>query len=128
MPRRLGLQSVLIVCLGSIMPTAASSADLEYGISPDLPPAQAAMQSWSLQVLPYTWLPFLVGVIAVRDRTVHLDIDPIQIVDHLTPAAAYPPGWAISKRAEARSQSTTTRFMRTWVCRAISLALDPAWT
>lgn len=93
MRRCLGLQSHLIVCLGLLIPTTVRSADLDYGIPPDLPLVPSAAPAWSLQILPYAWLPFLVGDITVRGRPVHLDIDPIQVVDHLTHSGGRIPAW-----------------------------------
>ena len=51
-------------------------------------PAQAQetvspANQWRLSFTPYGWLPFLVGDTTVRGRTVAIDVDPIQVLDHL---------------------------------------------
>src|SRR5690554_5858471 len=88
-----GLQSALVACLGFMMPAAAYAADLEGGMPPDLPSVPSPAPAWSLQILPYAWLPFLVGDVTVRGRSVHLDIDPIDVLDHLTTSGGRIPAW-----------------------------------
>lgn len=56
----------------------AASADL----SPRVKPVAAASQ-WRLSFTPYGWLPFLTGEQTVKGRTVELDVDPIQVLEHL---------------------------------------------
>ena len=53
----------------------AASADLGAG-------AETANQ-WKLSFTPYGWLPWLRGEQTVKGRTVELDVDPIQVMDHL---------------------------------------------
>lgn len=43
----------------------------------------APANQWRLSFTPYGWLPFLVGDTTVRGRTVAIDVDPIQVVEHL---------------------------------------------
>ena len=88
-----GLQSALVACLGFMMPAAAYAADLEGGMPPDLPSVPSPAPAWSLQILPYAWLPFLAGDVTVRGRSVHLDIDPIDVLDHLTTSGGRIPAW-----------------------------------
>jgi hypothetical protein len=56
----------------------ATSADLGSGAEPVAPASQ-----WRLNFTPYGWLPFLTGDVAVKGRTVGLDVDPIQVLEHL---------------------------------------------
>jgi hypothetical protein len=56
----------------------ATSADLSPRVEPVAPANQ-----WRLSFTPYGWLPFLVGDTTVRGRTVALDVDPIQVIEHL---------------------------------------------
>lgn len=55
-----------------------------------LPPTA---DQWSLRVTPYGWLPFLNGDITVRGRTAKIDIDPIDVVEHLTNRGGHIPVW-----------------------------------
>jgi hypothetical protein len=56
----------------------ATSADLGSGTEPVAPASQ-----WRLNFTPYGWLPFLTGDVTVKGRTVGLDVDPIQVLEHL---------------------------------------------
>ena len=58
--------------LGTV--STAASAELGYG---------AAANRWKLSFTPYGWLPWLRGKQTVKGRTVELDVDPIQVIDHL---------------------------------------------
>lgn len=42
-----------------------------------------AANEWKLSFTPYGWLPWLRGEQTVKGRTVELDVDPIQVIDHL---------------------------------------------
>jgi len=42
-----------------------------------------ASAQWSVSVTPYGWFPFLNGDVTVRGRTVSLDVNPIQVLEHL---------------------------------------------
>ena len=56
----------------------AASADLSFGIKPVAPASH-----WRLSFTPYGWLPFLKGDQTVKGRTVELEVDPIQVIEHL---------------------------------------------
>ena len=56
----------------------AASADLGSDVKPLAPANQ-----WKLTFTPYGWLPWLRGEQTVKGRTVELDVDPIQVIDHL---------------------------------------------
>lgn len=43
----------------------------------------ASIGQWRLSFTPYAWLPWLQGEMTVKGRTVDLDVDPIQVVEHL---------------------------------------------
>jgi hypothetical protein len=60
------------------MAGAAASADLASGAE-SLAPAK----QWKLSFTPYGWLPWLRGEQTVKGRTVELDVDPIQVINHL---------------------------------------------
>ena len=72
-----GALLALFVGASAILGTAdtAASADLGAG-------AETANQ-WKLSFTPYGWLPWLRGEQTVKGRTVELDVDPIQVMDHL---------------------------------------------
>ena len=55
----------------------AASADLS-SVQPVAP-----VQQWKLSFTPYGWLPWLRGEQTVKGRTVELDVDPIQVIEHL---------------------------------------------
>jgi hypothetical protein len=42
-----------------------------------------AANDWSISFTPYGWLTFLSGGTTVKGRTADLDVDPIQVIDHL---------------------------------------------
>jgi hypothetical protein len=60
------------------MAGTAASADLGSDVKPLAPANQ-----WKLTFTPYGWLPWLRGEQTVKGRTVELDVDPIQVIDHL---------------------------------------------
>jgi hypothetical protein len=76
-----------------MMLAAAQAADLEDGIPSDQPSIPLAAPLWSLKILPYVWLPYLVGDVTVRGRSVHLDVNPIQVLEHLTTSGGRIPAW-----------------------------------
>lgn len=61
--------------------TTAFGADLGSGPLP--PPLSAPPAPWTLSFTPYAWLPFLQGDITVKGRTVNVDVDPFELLDHL---------------------------------------------
>ncbi|MDP1602686.1 MAG: hypothetical protein Q8M03_05420 [Legionella sp.] len=71
---------VLFICASAMLGAAGTAVgeDLSRGVDPIAPASQ-----WRLSFTPYGWLPFLVGNTTVRGRTVAIDVDPIQVVEHL---------------------------------------------
>ncbi len=46
-------------------------------------PASPPASGWQLSFTPYGWVTWLKGEETVRGRTVDVDVDPIQLIDHL---------------------------------------------
>ena len=71
---------VLFICASAMLGAAGTAVgeDLSRGVGPIDPASQ-----WRVSFTPYGWLPFLVGDTTVRGRTVAIDVDPIQVIDHL---------------------------------------------
>jgi hypothetical protein len=67
--------AALIVIGGT---SAARSADFGPAPAPVAPASQ-----WRLSFTPYGWLTWLDGEQTVRGRSVNVDVDPIQLLDHL---------------------------------------------
>ena len=65
------------LCIGAAIGAIvmAQPAQAQEAVSP--------ANQWRLSFTPYGWLPFLVGDTSVRGRTVAIDVDPIQVLDHL---------------------------------------------
>lgn len=59
---------------------SGSAIGADFGAAPS-PVAPA--DPWRLSFVPYAWLPWLQGDMTIRGRTVALDINPIQVLDHL---------------------------------------------
>jgi hypothetical protein len=78
----------------TLVSKTALSADLG---SPSLPQEAlipvAPDAQWSVQATSYGWLPFLNGDITVRGRTASIDIDPFQVLGHLTDRGGHIPAW-----------------------------------
>ena len=58
--------------------SATAAADLGRDTRPAV-----ASSHWRLSFTPYGWLPFLKGDQTVKGRTVSIDVDPLQVIDHL---------------------------------------------
>ncbi len=58
--------------------TTAFSADFGPAPAPVLPASQ-----WRLSFTPYAWLTWLNGDMTVKGRSVDVQVDPIQVLDHL---------------------------------------------
>ena len=73
---------LLEICLASSIAvgsaSVAYSADFGPAPEPVLPPSQ-----WRLSFTPYGWLTWLDGEQTVKGRSVTVDVDPIQVLDHL---------------------------------------------
>ena len=80
MARKTELLLALFVGASAMLGAAgtATSADLGSGAGPVAPASR-----WRLNFTPYGWLPFLTGDVTVKGRTVGLDVNPIQVLEHL---------------------------------------------
>ena len=72
--RNLGLKFAFAACASLNGASAAWSAE---------PPQMAPLAGWTLSATPYSWLTFLDGDTTVRGRTAEIDIDPIEVLEHL---------------------------------------------
>jgi hypothetical protein len=72
----LGLLLGAAALLASVWP--AASADFGSQPSPVAPASQ-----WQFNFTPYGWVTWLQGAQAVRARTVEVDVDPIELIEHL---------------------------------------------
>jgi len=75
-------------CVGVIVAAAlliaaqtAASADSGPAVAREDRPASSGQ--WTVSFTPYGWLPFLNGDQTVRGRTVSLDVNPIEVFEHL---------------------------------------------
>ena len=73
--------ALLTAAVGLVAAQTAFAADL--GSGPALPPIAASPSPWTLNVTPYGWLPFLQGDVTVKGRTVDIDVNPFELLDHL---------------------------------------------
>jgi hypothetical protein len=64
-----------LIAIGMMLGAAATVASAEEPV----PPAD----KWTVSFTPYGWLAFLNGDVTVRGRTVGVDINPIQVIEHL---------------------------------------------
>ena len=73
--------------MGPALPTFG--ADL--GSGPPPPPVAAPYAPWTISVTPYAWLPFLQGDVTIKGRSVDIDVNPFELLDHLdaVPIMAY---------------------------------------
>jgi len=73
---------LLAICLATSVAVGgawvAFSADFGAAPEPVLPASQ-----WKLSFTPYGWLTWLHGEQTVRGRSVNVEVDPIQVLDHL---------------------------------------------
>src|SRR5215831_10023218 len=72
--------SAAAVLLGSLC-NPAVGADL--GGAPTYLEPRRPIDQWVVQVTPYGWLPWIQGNVEIKRRTTGIDIDPIQVLDHL---------------------------------------------
>ena len=75
-------RSLLAICVATLAAVGGTSAALsaDFGAAPE--PVLPASQ-WKLSFTPYGWLTWLHGAQTVRGRSVNVDVDPIQVLDHL---------------------------------------------
>jgi len=72
---------LLVATATLVAANTAFGADLGSGPLP--PPISAPPAPWTLSFTPYAWLPFLQGDVTVKGRTVNVDVDPFELLDHL---------------------------------------------
>jgi hypothetical protein len=77
-PRRSLLAICLATCAAVGSATVAFSADFGAAPAPITPASQ-----WRLSFTPYGWLPWLQGDVTVKGRSVDLNVNPIQVLEHL---------------------------------------------
>ena len=65
-----------LVCAGSAL--ATDPASTRALLAPANP--------WTLSVTPYGWLPFFNGDVTIKGRTVSVDVNPIELLEHLDAA------------------------------------------
>lgn len=70
---RLALGS--LVAIGTMLLAAATMASAEDTVAP--------ANQWTLSFTPYGWVPFLNGDQTVKGRTVSIDVNPIEVLEHL---------------------------------------------
>jgi hypothetical protein len=75
-------RSLLAICLASSIAASTSSGALGADFGPAPEPVLPASQ-WRLSVTPYAWLAWLNGEQTVKGRSVDIDVNPIQVLDHL---------------------------------------------
>ncbi len=63
---------------------AAVAADL--GSGPPPPPLSAPPSPWTVTFTPYGWVPGLNGDVTVKGRSVDLNVDPFQVLEHIDAA------------------------------------------
>ena len=66
----------LFLSCATMLGTVSTATSAERG-------SGSAASEWKLSFTPYGWLPWLRGEQTVKGRTVELDVDPIQVLDHL---------------------------------------------
>jgi len=64
-----------LIAIGMMLGAAATAASAEDTVAP--------ADKWTLSFTPYGWLPFLNGDQTVKGRTVSIDVNPIEVLEHL---------------------------------------------
>jgi hypothetical protein len=79
---------LVLAAVALAAPQQTFAADL--GPGPPPPPSEPLRQ-WTLSITPYGWLPFLQGDVTVKGRSVDIDVNPFELLDHLdaVPFMAY---------------------------------------
>ena len=72
-------RSLMRTLLGMFAVVSALHGAPRYAAGAEL----AASQPWSVNFVPYAWLPWLDGDATVKGRTVSVKVDPIQVLEHL---------------------------------------------
>ncbi len=76
--------AVLAICAAIASTAPAAGAD-----PGKTPPSQASAETtniasgWTVEFTNYNWLTFLNGTETVKGRTVGMNVDPVQVIDHL---------------------------------------------
>ena len=78
--RHRAIQSFLGIWLGATLVFAGSALATDSGSS------RTSGDPWTLNVTPYGWLPFLNGDQTIKGRTVSIDVNPIEVLEHLDAA------------------------------------------
>jgi len=71
----------LAVCVGSVL----APANVALGGDP-ASARLSADNAWTLSAMPYSWLTYLKGDQTVKGRTVSIDANPIEVLEHLDAA------------------------------------------
>jgi len=81
---------VTIGLAAAAMGSAQTTFGADLGGGPP-PPPSAPDRGWSLSVTPYAWLPFFQGDVTVKGRSVEVDVNPFELLEHLdaVPFMAY---------------------------------------
>jgi hypothetical protein len=70
--------AVTLACAMLFAPGPALSADFGPAPAPVAPASQ-----WRLSFTPYAWYPWLQGDMTVKGRSINVDVNPIQVLEHL---------------------------------------------
>lgn len=82
--------AISAVLAAAAMGAAQTAFGADLGSGP-LPPVSEPRSQWTLSITPYGWLPFLQGDVTIKGRTVDIDVNPFELLDHLdaVPFMAY---------------------------------------
>ena len=83
---------VVAACAVCGIPGTATGADLGAG-PPVLDVASVPSDTWTIRATMYGWLAYLKGDITVRGRTANIDVNPIELFQHLTTDGGHIPAW-----------------------------------
>jgi hypothetical protein len=72
---------LVLAAVALAAPQQTFAADL--GPGPPPPPPSPPTSGWTLSVTPYAWAPFIQGDVTVKGRTVDIDVNPIELLEHL---------------------------------------------
>jgi hypothetical protein len=86
-------QFVILACFAVTGLGSANAADI--GPAPVAPEwnAPPPPETWTVRFTPYAWLSFLTGDNTVRGRTTDIEVNPIELIDHLTTSGGHIPIW-----------------------------------
>jgi len=72
-----------IVMPAIVMPFLVAATAMGGEPGAGTPENRAAAHGWSIYATPYGWLPFLKGDVTIAGRTANIDINPIEVLEHL---------------------------------------------